>query len=146
MKKLFQKTRTFFMGLALLGFLAGIFAFCVGDSLALEITSGKDAGCLLMPSAHHKICENALAEHLSLWQAMFTALPQEKSFFGLLIVIFSLALTLIFRKKFMLFFETIASVSRLLLKQYHQFTIFNSLRVLFSQGILNSKVYSFVTI
>lgn len=146
MRKSFQKTRTFFMTLAFLGFFVSIFAFGADNSLALGISGGSDTGCLLMSPSHHQICKNDLAEHLSFWQTMFTSLPQEKSFFSLLMIVFSLALTLIFRERLLFSLGAVSSMSRLCLKQYHQFTLFNFLRTLFSQGVLNSKIYSFVTI
>lgn len=147
MRKSLRKTRNFFMAFAFLGFFASIFAFGADNSLALGIITGSsNASCLLMSPSHHQICQNDLAEHLSFWQAMFTSLPQEKSSFSLLSIAFSLVLTLIFRERFLLSLGVASSISRLRLKQYHQFTLFNFLRRLFSQGILHPKSYSFVAV
>lgn len=130
------------MGLAFAGFLLGILSFTIEYSMGVEVMKIVERdNCLAIPGDHDKVCKNAFAEHWSLWQAMFTALPQEKSLLGALGVAVIAAIAFIFQKRSFLLSETLTIRQRQYPKLHPSFLLFNFLRTLFSQGILNPKVH-----
>ncbi len=130
------------MGLAFVGFLLSILSFTIEYSMGVEIMNIVERdNCLAVPGDHDTVCQNALAEHLSLWQAMFTALPQEKSLLGVLGAAVIMVLAFIFQKRYLLLSETRTIRQRQYLKCHPFFLLFDFLRALFSQGILNPKMH-----
>lgn len=135
------------MGLAFAGFLLGILSLTIEYSMGVEVMKIVERdNCLAIPGDHDKVCKNAFAEHLSLWQAMFTALPQEKSLLGALGVAVIAAIAFIFQKRSFLLSETLTIRQRQYRKRHPSFLLFNFLRTLFSQGILNPKVHILSTL
>lgn len=142
MKKFRLKSSRLFIGLALASFVLSIFSFALEDSMGVEvIRMGGQGNCLTVSGDHDKMCENAFAEHLSLWQAMFTALPQEKSLLGVFGAIVIAVLTFIFQRYYLLLSEAFSIRQRQYLKRHPSFLVFDFLRTLFSQGILNPKAH-----
>lgn len=93
-------------------------------------------------SGQAAICTMTFAEHLSIWQAMFTAIPQKASLFSILILTLAFALaSLIFRERFGLFWAGLSSCLKLYLKRSSIFAFSNHLKESFSQGILNPKIF-----
>ena len=142
MKKFRLKFSRFFMGLAFAGFLLGIFSFAIEHSMGVEVIKVFERdNCLTVSDDHDKMCKNALAEHLSLWQALFTALPQEKSLLGILGVVVVTSLAFIFQRHYFLLSETLTIHQGQYLRRYPSFLLFDFLRALFSQGILNRRAH-----
>ncbi len=130
------------MGLAFVGFLLGVFSFALEYSMGVEaVQIAEQDNCFAVPGDHDKVCRNAFAEHLSLWQAMFTALPQEKFLLGALGATVIMALAFIFQRRYFLLSETLTIRQRQYLKRHPSFLLFDFLRTLFSQGILNHKAH-----
>lgn len=130
------------MGLAFAGFLLGVFSFTIEYSMGVEaIKVFERDNCLAVSGDHDKMCKNAFAEHLGLWQAMFTALPQEKFLLGALGTAVIVTLAFIFQRRYFLLSETLTIRQRQYLKRHPSFLLFDFLRTLFSQGILNHKAH-----
>ena len=104
---------------------------------------GTMDGCLFDGQA--EICPMTIAEHLSRWQGMFTAISQKTD---ILIQFLLLALAFIFiasefRQRILLLWSTqFSGRLRLYLKQNPHLSLFNQLREAFSRGILNPKIYN----
>lgn len=142
MKKFRLKSSRLLMGLAFAGSLLGIFSFTLEYSMGVEaIKVFERDNCLAVSGDHDKMCKNALAEHLSLWQALFTALPQEKSLLGILGAAVVVVLAFIFQRHYFLLSEAFSIRQRQYLKRHPSFLLFDFLRTLFSQGILNPKMH-----
>ncbi len=130
------------MSLALVGFLLGIFSFTLEYSMGIEVMKIVERdSCLAIPGDHDKMCKNALTEHLGPWQALFIALPQEKSLLGVLGAAVIMALTLVFQRRYFLLSQALSVRQRQYLKHRPSFLLFDFLRTLFSQGILNPKAH-----
>lgn len=142
MKKFRLKSSRLLMSLAFAGFLLGVFSFTIEYSMGVEaIKVFERDNCLAVSGDHDKMCKNALAEHLSLWQALFTALPQEKSLLGILGAAVIIVLAFIFQRNYFLLSEYLTVRQRQYLKRHPSFLLFDFLRALFSQGILNHKAH-----
>ena len=130
------------MGLAFAGFLLGVFSFTLEYSMGVEVMKvvGRD-NCLFVAGDHDKMCKNAFAEHLGLWQALFTVLPQEKFLLGALGAAAIMSLAFIFQRRYFLLSESLTIHQRQYLKRHPSFLLFDFLRSLFSQGILNPKAH-----
>ncbi len=142
MKKFKLKSCRVFMSLAFAGFILGIFSFSLESSMGLEfIGIAQNDNCFVALSDHDTMCKNAFAEHLNFWQSIFTALPQEKSIIGFLMSVLVLSVTFLFRKQHLFLLGIFAGQQRRYAKQHPSSPLFDFLRTLFSQGILNPKAY-----
>lgn len=105
-----------------------------------EDENGDMAGCVF--TGKTMLCKMSVIEHISLWQSMFTAMPQESfMLFALLILL----VVVIFVIKNILVRARLsgsgAFINKLSLKKNPDLTLFNPLKEAFSQGILNPKIY-----
>lgn len=142
MKKFGLKSTRFFMSLALAGFFLGIFSFALEYSMGMEAVQIIERdNCLFVSGDHDKMCKNALAEHLSLWQALFAALPNGKFLPGIFGAVFAVALAFIFQRHFFVLSQALTIRQRQYLKRHPSFLLFDFLRTLFSRGILNHKAH-----
>lgn len=133
-----------------ISFLAiGLFAFVTLSILGLGHMNGMETnkdgnmeGCIF--TGKTMLCKMDVVEHISLWQSIFTAMPQENlTLFALLIL---LAVVIFITKNIFApsrLFRSETSTDRLYLKERPDFSFFNPLKEAFSQGILNPKIYEF---
>lgn len=142
MRKFKSKSYRVFMSLAFAGFLLGVFSFTLEYLTGMEaVRAIKRDNCFFVSEDHDTMCKNAFAEHLSLWQALFTALPQEKSSLGILGAAVVIALAFVFQRHPFFLSETYMVRQRQYLKRHPSFLPFDFLRAVFSQGILNPKAH-----
>lgn len=102
---------------------------------------GSMSGCIF--NGHAEVCIMNVSEHIAIWQGMITALPQKAGFAGLfaLAVLFAVIIAS-YKNSFFDFFELAGFRWRLYTKQHNKISFFDSLREIFSQGILNPKIYA----
>lgn len=103
---------------------------------------GNMDGCVF--TGKTMLCKMSVVEHISLWQSMFTAMPQESLMLVVLMALLITAVALITKNTFApphLSKNDIA-IGRLYLKEHPDLSFFNPLKEAFSQGILNPKIYS----
>lgn len=120
----------------------------IGVSHSFGMTMNEKGQMSACPfSGQAAICTMTFAEHLNIWQAMFTATPQKTSFFNFLILTLAFALaSIIFRERLRLFLGSLTFRWRLHLKRNSFFQFFDHLKEAFSQGILNPKIYESATL
>lgn len=133
-------------------FAFGLFAFVTLSVFGLGHMSGMEAnkdgnmeGCIF--TGKTMLCKMGIVEHISLWQGMFTAMPQEGLLFMALLI---LLVAVIFVTKNILAPPRLSNgeilTKRLYLKEHPDLPLFNPLKEAFSQGILNPKIYDFATL
>lgn len=133
----------FLLLLGLTAFLWAVFFGASHSAMAMEqYNDGTQMGsCLFDGTA--KPCTMSFSQHLSSWQGLFTAVTPEKAtalvLLALLAVIFAAALAL--HRYFTLPLKHVAYRWKLYIRQRSLLVIFNPLREVFSQGILNPKLY-----
>ena len=103
---------------------------------------GTMSGCLF--DGQTEACTMNFSEHVSLWQSILRSLPASFSLFSIFAAICFVAAILWHRTLFE-FSEYAAFRRRLYIKQHPHVRLFDTLREIFSQGILNSKIYATVT-
>lgn len=130
----------------------GFFAFITLSVFGLGHMSGMEAnkdgnmeGCIF--TGKTMLCKMGIVEHISLWQGMFTAMPQK----GVtLLALLILLVAVIFVTKNILAPPRLSNgevlTRRLYLKEHLDLPLFNPLKEAFSQGILNPKIYEFANI
>lgn len=132
----------------LLGFTLFIFAilvfFGMPPIVGMEMEKQGDSTmgtCLF--EGNSGVCLMTLAEHISKWQSLLTATIPQKLFVLifviLLITVFVLKKT--FKRNLLLLFNKHVIRWRSCSRQNPQMFLFNHLREIFSQGILNPKSY-----
>lgn len=132
--------RTFFLASALAAFVTVAVLSASHSSFGMEMNSeGEMTGCAFMVGDQSQICTMTLAEHLSSWQKLFTAIPQTAS---LLLFILALGPTSLFWKPPLVLCKTLAYFLKLYFRRHPDLHFFHFLRELFSRGILHSKIYS----
>lgn len=130
----------------------GLFAFVALSIFGLwhmsDMEANKDGnmeGCIF--TGKTMLCKMGIVEHISLWQGMFTAVPQESL---MLLALLILLVAVIFVIKNILAPSHLSSsevlTRRLYSKEHPNLLLFNPLKEAFSQGILNPKIYDFVTL
>jgi FtsH-binding integral membrane protein len=130
----------------------GLFAFVTLSVFGLSHTAwmpkndnGDMTGCIF--TGQVMLCKMSIIEHISLWQSMFTALPQKSLALTALVV---LLLTAIFVTKNILDPPSLsnnkASAQKLYLAQHPDIPLFDPLKEAFSRGILNPKIYELATL
>lgn len=136
----FQKFAILFLALGLFAF-ATMGIFGLGHMGGMKTDDAGDmAGCIF--TGKTMLCKMDVMEHISLWQSLFVAMPQEILIF---LALFIFLATVIFVAK------NIPAPPRLsrdetLTKQLHlrehpDFLFFNFLKDAFSRGILHPKIY-----
>lgn len=87
------------------------------------------------------VCNMDPLEHIAAWQNMFTSIPQQDIATLLLILLASLALVFIWtrQRRRIPITDSLSTLGRVRAKEY--IPIANSLQELFSNGILNPKLY-----
>lgn len=101
---------------------------------------GAASGCIF--NGHAEVCIMNVSEHIAIWQGMITALPQKAGFTNLFALAVLFAAIIVSYKNYLFSFsELIRSRWRLYIKQHNEIGFFNSLQEIFSQGILNPKIY-----
>jgi len=93
-------------------------------------------------NGQEEICNMDFSEHISVWQSMVTSLPQN---FGLLDILL-LAIVLVVIIPFIhdplsRLSEKIRFRYKLYIRQHPQISLFNFIQEIFSQGILNPKLF-----
>ena len=130
----------------------GLFAFVMLSIFGLGhmggMTSGEDGnmtGCIF--TGKTMLCKMSVIEHISLWQSMFTAMPQESS---ILLALVILLVAVLFTTKNSIgpprLFRDETSTPKLYLVQHPNLPFFNPLKEAFAQGILNPKIYEFANL
>lgn len=130
----------------------GFFVFVTMSIFGLGHMSGMGAnkdgnmeGCIF--TGKTMLCKMSIVEHISLWQGMFTAMPQESLMFMALLV---LSVAVVFIAKNILapprLSDSEALTKRFCLKEHPDLSFFDPLKEAFSQGILNSKIYELATL
>ena len=134
-----RKLRKITLILATVAFLwIGLFGllFPMGEMKA----NGEMSGCLF--NGQMEVCAMNFLQHIALWQAAISSLPQNTKLLEILILAsVAVALSLLRSKSLAELFEPKSERARLYLGQSPRLKIFNYLREAFSQGILNSKTY-----
>lgn len=140
-----------FQKLAISFFVLGFSAFVILSIFGLGHMNGMEAnkdgnmeGCIF--TGKTMLCKMGIVEHISLWQSMFTAVPQENLMFMALLI---LLVAIIFITKNILatrLSRNEALTKRRYLREHPDFLLFNPLKEAFSQGILNPKIYEFATL
>lgn len=102
---------------------------------------GGMGGCVFIGKA--MFCKMTVIEHISLWQRMFTVLPQDTSMFFASLV-FSAALVFT-AKNILAPPKNYAPAHKLFLTNRQNFSSFNYLKEAFSQGILHPKIFENAT-
>lgn len=120
---------------------AAMAAFGLGHmSGMIANESGDMAGCIF--TGKTMLCNMSVVEHISLWQSMLTAIPQENL---TILALLTLLVTVIFITTNMLAPPRLsgseALTKRLYLRGHPDLLLFNPLQEAFSQGILNPKIY-----
>ncbi len=102
-------------------------------------------GCLF--DGGHEVCAMDVSEHVSVWQGMFTGLPQtiDLTTLMLLALAFVVGVTLV-KKLFSGPAELAIDRAKLYFKSHERLPFFYYLKEIFSAGILNSKIYASVAI
>ena len=120
----------------------GVFGMSHMSDMKMK-SDGTMSGCLFDGQA--EICPMTIAEHLSRWQGMFTAIPQKTDVlvqFLLLALAFVLIASAFRQRLLLLLSAQFSDRWRFYLKQNPHIPLFDPLREAFSQGILNPKIYS----
>lgn len=111
----------------------------VWHSFGMETNQeGEMSGCIFAGEA--AICKMSAVEHISLWQSMFAALPQELALLIMTLIIL-VAVLVIRQHSLSLFDKKIISEWRLYLTQHIDLPLFNPVRRAFSKGILHPRIY-----
>src|SRR3989338_10557198 len=119
----------------------GVFGMSHSSDMKMN-DNGTMSGCLFDGRA--EICPMTIAEHLSRWQGMFTAIPQKAGLLMLLFALISAVGALVFsilKRNQLLLLKYFSDRWRLYLKQNPHLSLFDHLREAFSRGILNPKIY-----
>lgn len=140
-----QKLAISFLAFGLFAFLTLSF-FGLGHMSGMtENENGDMVGCIF--TGKTMLCKMNVIEHISLWQSMFTAIPQESL---MLLALLILLVAVIFVTKNILApprpSNSKALTKRLYLKEHPDLLLFDPLKEVFSQGILNPKIYDFATL
>lgn len=130
----------------------GLLSFATLSLFGLGHMSGMEAnkdgnmeGCIF--TGKTMLCKMGIVEHISLWQGMFTAMPQESLLFMALLIL--LVAVIFVTKNFLApprLSNSEALAKRLYLKEHPNLSLFNPLKEAFSQGILNPKIHDFATL
>lgn len=138
----FQKLAVFFLTLGFFAFVT-LSIFGLGHMSGMTANENGDmAECIFTGKV--MLCKMSIIEHISLWQSMLTVMPQENL---MLLALLTLFMAVIFMTKNILVLLCLSRVEaltrRLYLKEHPDFSLFNPLKEVFSQGILNPKIYEF---
>jgi hypothetical protein len=110
----------------------------------MKMMGAKD-GCVL--SGSNEVCPMNLSEHITLWQDMFTGLPQNYAMLGLLVLAATLfAIFTLWENSLIELCLRLSSRFRFYIKLHPHTNFFNYIKEVFSSGILNTKVYVVVKI
>lgn len=105
-----------------------------------ENENGNMSGCIF--TGKTMLCKMSVIEHISLWQSMLIAIPQESL---TLLALLVLSIAAIFATKDVLAPPRLSSsevlTKRLYLREHPDLLLFVPLKEAFSQGILNPKIY-----
>lgn len=97
-------------------------------------------GCLF--DGQEEICNMDFSEHLSVWQSVLTSLPQNFGLLNMLILAIVLVVIIPFlHDPLSRLSERIRFRYKLYIKQHPQINLFNFIQEIFSQGILNPKLF-----
>ena len=109
-------------------------------------TNGTISGCLFS-SGQMELCSMSFSDHITLWQSLFTGVPKNTGllFILTLVIVLLFSVVILWQNPFFEFSKRITFRFRIYIKQHYR-TRFNFLKEVFSQGILNSKIYSSVTL
>ncbi|MDO8523052.1 MAG: hypothetical protein Q7S12_02065 [bacterium] len=98
------------------------------------------SGCLF--NGHLEVCIMNVSEHIAVWQSMMTTLPQKAGFADLLAFAVVFAVIIVsYKNRLFDIAEFTGYRRRLYIKQHNEISFFNALSEIFSQGILNPKIY-----
>lgn len=136
-----KKIRSLLVILALFAFVLVSFVGA-GHAFAMEMNKdGSMDGCIF--TGKTMLCKMNIIEHISFWQSIFTAtVPQKINTLVLLILLaglFRIVSTL--KRHLLLPFSYLTICWKLYIKQNPHLSLFNPLQEVFSQGILNPKIY-----
>ena len=140
-----QKLTLSFLTLGLFTFVT-LSIFGLGHMGGMAASENGDmTGCIF--TGKTMLCKMSIIEHISLWQSMFTAMPQENLILLALVII--LVAVLFITKNFISpprLSRDETSTQKLYLVQHPNLSLFNPLKEAFAQGILNPKIYEFANL
>jgi len=129
----------------------GLAAFIVVSLFGLGHTAGMKAndngnmeGCIF--TGKTMLCKMGIVEHISLWQGMFTAVPQKDSILLALIVLLITAVFIAINYSPHLADIKQKISERFYLLNHPDIKLFNPLRRAFSRGIIHPKIYEFANL
>jgi hypothetical protein len=138
-----QKIGHFLIAFTLVVFLAVTF-LGVSMTMGMEMKDdGTMSGCMFDGQA--EICPMTFAEHLSGWQNMFTVIPQKSTVFIQLLALIAAFVIIAFalrRHLLLSLFSYFSERWKFYIRDNPNLPLFDHLRQLFSQGILNPKIYN----
>lgn len=106
---------------------------------------GEMSGCIF--TGKTVFCKMGIIEHISLWQGMFKAVPQENL---VLFVLLAFLATAVFAIKNIFVYPRLfgndISTKQILLIKRRNLSLSHSLKEAFSQGIINPKIYEFASL
>ena len=140
-----KKLTLSFLALGLFTFvMLGIFGLGQMDGMAAN-ENGDMTGCIF--TGKTMLCKMSVIEHISLWQSMFTAMPQENL---ILLVLVILLVAVLFTTKNSIGPPRLSrdetSTQKLYLVQHPNLSLFDPLKESFARGILNPKIHQFVNL
>lgn len=120
-----------------------IIGFGFSHSLGMEMEDdGTMGGCIFVRQAG--ICPMTFAEHISQWQGMMRAIPQESNILIQLFVLvsaFTLSILGAGRQVLLLLSNYFRERERLYIRNNPHLPLFDPLQEAFSRGFLNPKIY-----
>ncbi len=140
-----KKISNFIAVMVMVAVLVSILGALYFMGMGMEL-NGKMSNCIFM-SINTGICNMTLAEHINLWQVMFTAIIQKGFLLNALLVIllyFVYVIVSYGRFNQVLFLKEFVNQFYLKLKAYLSF--FDYLKEALSFGVLSPKIYRLVTI
>lgn len=97
-------------------------------------------GCLF--NGQEEICNMDFSEHLSVWRSMVTSLPQNFGLLNILLLVIVFVVIIPFlHDPLSKLSKKIRSRYKLYIRQHPQINLFNFIKEIFSQGILNPKLF-----
>lgn len=113
----------------------------IGSQMPIK-ADGTMGGCLFNGQA--ELCTMGFGQHFAQWQNMFTATPSKTMTLSLVLAVIGLfILASAFLKRHLIWaVERMAALQKLYLIHQRSLSLFNPLREVFSQGILNPEIYN----
>lgn len=140
--KLLMRTMATHQALAIISVGVFLFAATFSMTFGMQIDErGAMSGCPFM-AEQASVCPMGVFEHIAKWQQLFTATFSQSDVFASLIFLLSIFVFFVVFARAPNIAPFVLAFSPPILKNKPETKLYNHLVIIFSQGILNSRLYA----